>query len=64
MNLALYIEHTNLSPLVNGHAIDQWVGEAKEHGFLGANVFEAEANRISTSSGISIIITQNNYPHG
>jgi len=60
LNLAHNIEPTNLSPFVDSPAIDQWVGEAKEHGFLVAIVFEAEANRIGTSFGISIITTQDN----
>jgi deoxyribose-phosphate aldolase len=35
MNIASYIEHTNLSPTLSIGDIDQLVNEAREHGFQG-----------------------------
>lgn len=34
-NIQRFIEHTNLKPTLNAHAIDQLVGEAKEYRFGG-----------------------------
>jgi deoxyribose-phosphate aldolase len=38
MNIASYIEHTNLSPTVTIHAIDKLVVEARQFGFAGVCV--------------------------
>jgi len=38
VNIAQYIEHTNLSPTLTIQSIDQLVNEAKEYGFLGVCV--------------------------
>lgn len=38
MNLAAYIEHTNLSPALSIRDIDQLVEDAKRHGFFGVCV--------------------------
>jgi deoxyribose-phosphate aldolase len=38
MNLAAYIEHTNLSPTLSIRDIDQLVEDAKRHGFFGVCV--------------------------
>lgn len=38
MNLASYIEHTNLSPTLTIRDIDTLVDEARQHGFLGVCV--------------------------
>lgn len=66
MNLAHYIEHTNLSPLVDSHAIDRLVSEAKEYGFLGVCVPPFWVKRAKREIGLAkvLLVTVAGFPLG
>lgn len=66
MNLAHYIEHTNLSPLVDSQAIDRLVSEAKEYGFLGVCVPPFWVKRAKREIGLAkvLLVTVAGFPLG
>lgn len=66
MELAHYIEHTNLSPTLTIRDIDKLVDEAKEFGFLGVCVPPFWVNRARRELGVSAIqlITVAGFPLG
>lgn len=66
MNLAHYIEHTNLSPLADSHAIDRLVSEAKEYGFLGVCVPPFWVKRAKREIGLAkvLLVTVAGFPLG
>jgi deoxyribose-phosphate aldolase len=66
LNLGRYIEHTNLNPTVDSYAIDQLVGEAKEHGFLGVCVppFWVKRAQREIGSDKILLVTVAGFPLG
>lgn len=66
MNIASYIEHTNLSPTLTDRSIDQLVSEARAHGFLGVCVppfWVKRAQREIATANI-LLITVAGFPLG
>ena len=66
MNLAQYIEHTNLSPTLSIHDIDKLVVEAKLIGFLGICVppFWVKRARREIGNERILLTTVAGFPHG
>jgi len=66
MNIALYIEHTNLSPTLTIRDIDQIVEEADELGFLGVCVppFWVKRAQREIGSRKIILVTVAGFPLG
>lgn len=66
MNIAAYIEHTNLSPTLTIHAIDKLVNEAREFGFLGICVPPFWVKRASREIGKDniLLVTVAGFPLG
>ena len=66
MNLAGYIEHTNLSPTLTIRDIDQLVDDARQHGFLGICVPPFWVKRASREIGSAKItlVTVAGFPFG
>lgn len=66
MNLAQYIEHTNLSPTLSLRDIDQLVAEAKQFGFLGICVppFWVKRARREIGKESILLITVAGFPLG
>jgi deoxyribose-phosphate aldolase len=66
MNIASYIEHTNLSPVLTIQAIDKLVDEAREFGFLGICVPPFWVKRAQREIGNDkiLLITVAGFPLG
>lgn len=66
MNLASYLEHTNLSPTLTIHSIDQLVKEAKENFLLGVCVppFWVKRARREIGSASVLLVTVAGFPLG
>jgi len=66
MNLASYIEHTNLSPVLTIRDIDKLVEEAKQYGFLGICVPPFWVKRAQREIGKEkiILVTVAGFPLG
>jgi len=66
MNIASYIEHTNLSPVLTIHDIDQLVEEAKQYLFLGICVPPFWVKRAQREIGTANIklVTVAGFPLG
>ncbi len=66
MNIAGYIEHTNLSPTLTIHEIDKLVEEAKQFGFLGICVPPFWVKRAQREIGKEkiILVTVAGFPLG
>lgn len=66
MQLARYIEHTNLSPTLTIGAIDQLVNEAREFGFLGVCVPPFWVKRAQREIGTDkiLLVTVAGFPLG
>ena len=66
MNLATYIEHTNLSPTLTIRDIDNLVEEASQFGFLGICVppFWVKRARREIASRNIILVTVAGFPLG
>ena len=66
MNLAQYIEHTNLSPTLSIRDIDKLVEEAKQYGFLGICVppFWVKRARREIGKERILLITVAGFPLG
>jgi deoxyribose-phosphate aldolase len=66
MNIATYIEHTNLSPVLTVQEIDKLVEEAKQFGFLGVCVPPFWVKRAQREIGNEkiILITVAGFPLG
>jgi deoxyribose-phosphate aldolase len=66
MNLAAYIEHTNLSPVLTIHAIDKLVDEARQFGFFGICVPPFWVKRARREIGLHNIqlVTVAGFPLG
>lgn len=66
MNLASYIEHTNLSPILTIQDIDRLVEEAQLHGFLGICVppFWVKRARREIGKDNILLITVAGFPLG
>lgn len=66
MNLAPYIEHTNLSPTLTIGAIDQLVDEAREFGFVGICVPPFWVKRAQREIGTDkiLLVTVAGFPLG
>ncbi|MBA4058723.1 MAG: deoxyribose-phosphate aldolase [Marivirga sp.] len=66
MNLAAYIEHTNLNPALSIRDIDQLVEDAKQYGFLGICVPPFWVKRAQREIGKEkiILITVAGFPFG
>ncbi len=66
MNLAAYIEHTNLSPTLTIKDIDALVDEAKCHGFLGICVppFWVKRAKREIGSDKILLVTVAGFPFG
>jgi deoxyribose-phosphate aldolase len=66
MNSAAYIEHTNLSPVLNISDIDKLVEEAKQHNFLGICVPPFWVKRAQREIGKEkiILVTVAGFPLG
>jgi deoxyribose-phosphate aldolase len=66
LNIASYIEHTNLSPILTDRSIDQLVSEARAHSFLGVCVppfWVKRAQREIATANI-LLITVAGFPLG
>jgi len=66
LNIASYIEHTNLSPTLTDSAIDLLVGDAKQYGFFGVCVppfWVKRAQREIADSKIALV-TVAGFPLG
>lgn len=66
MNIASYIEHTNLNPTLTDRSIDQLVAEARVHSFLGVCVppfWVKRAQREISGSNV-LLITVAGFPLG
>ena len=65
-NLASYIEHTNLSPILTSKHIDQLVEEAKQHHFLGICVPPFWVKRAQREIGKEkiLLVTVAGFPLG
>ncbi len=66
MNIASYIEHTNLNPTLTDQSIDQLVAEARVHSFLGVCVppfWVKRAQREISGSNV-LLITVAGFPLG
>lgn len=66
MNIAQYIEHTNLSPTLTIQSIDQLVNEAREYGFLGVCVPPFWVKRAQREIGKDkiLLVTVAGFPLG
>ncbi len=66
MNIASYIEHTNLNPTLTDRAIDQLVAEARAHNFLGVCVppFWVKRAQREISNANILLITVAGFPLG
>src|SRR5688500_6087401 len=66
MNIAAYIEHTNLNPTLTISAIDKLVEEAKQHGFAGVCVPPFWVRRAFREIGTEkiILVTVAGFPLG
>lgn len=66
MNIAQYIEHTNLSPTLTSQSIDQLVNEAREYGFLGVCVPPFWVKRAQREIGKDkiLLVTVAGFPLG
>jgi len=66
VNIAQYIEHTNLSPTLTIQSIDQLVNEAREHGFLGVCVPPFWVKRAQREIGKDkiLLVTVAGFPLG
>ena len=66
MNIASYIEHTNLSPTLTIHAIDKLVEEAKQFGFAGVCVPPFWVKRAQREIGKEkiLLVTVAGFPLG
>src|ERR671912_693853 len=66
MNIASYIEHTNLSPVLTIQAIDRLVDEAREFGFLGVCVPPFWVKRAQREIGKDkiVLVTVAGFPLG
>ena len=66
MNIASYIEHTNLSPTLTISAIDKLVDEAKHHGFIGICVppFWVKLAQREIGKDKIILVTVAGFPLG
>lgn len=66
MNLASYIEHTNLGPALTITDIDRLIEEAKQHNFLGVCVppFWVERARREIGNEKIILVTVAGFPLG
>lgn len=66
MNLAQYIEHTNLSPTLTIRDIDLLVDEAKQHGFFGVCVPPFWVKRAQREIGKDniVLVTVAGFPLG
>jgi deoxyribose-phosphate aldolase len=66
LNIASYIEHTNLNPTLTDRAIDQLVAEARAHNFLGVCVppFWVKRAQREISSANILLITVAGFPLG
>jgi deoxyribose-phosphate aldolase len=66
MNLAQYIEHTNLSPLLTISDIDRLVDEARQHSFFGVCVppFWVKRAKREIGSASIALITVAGFPLG
>jgi deoxyribose-phosphate aldolase len=66
MNVASYIEHTNLSPVLSIHDIDRLVDEAKEFRFIGVCVPPFWVKRAAREIGTEniILVTVAGFPLG
>jgi len=66
VNIAQYIEHTNLSPTLTIQSIDQLVNEAREYGFLGVCVPPFWVKRAQREIGKDkiLLITVAGFPLG
>jgi len=66
MNIASYIEHTNLSPVLTIQAIDRLVDEAREFGFLGVCVPPFWVKRAQREIGKDkiLLVTVAGFPLG
>lgn len=66
MNIASYIEHTNLSPTLTDRSIDQLVAEAKQYQFFGVCIppfWVKRAQREIANSSI-VLVTVAGFPLG
>lgn len=66
MDLSRYIEHTNLSPTLSIHDIDQLVDEARQFGFLGVCVPPFWVKRAQREIGKDkiVLVTVAGFPLG
>jgi len=66
VNIAPYIEHTNLSPTLTIQSIDQLVNEAREYGFLGVCVppFWVKRAQREIGSDKILLVTVAGFPLG
>lgn len=66
MNLARYIEHTNLNPALTISSIDQLVDEARQHQFVGVCVppFWVQRARREIGADKIILVTVAGFPLG
>jgi len=66
VNIAQYIEHTNLSPTLTIQSIDQLVNEAREYGFLGVCVPPFWVKRAQREIGKDkiLLVTVAGFPLG
>ncbi|MBL7870179.1 MAG: deoxyribose-phosphate aldolase [Cyclobacteriaceae bacterium] len=66
MNIASYIEHTNLSPTLTDRSIDQLVYEAREYNFLGVCVppFWVKRAQREIATAKILLITVAGFPLG
>ncbi len=66
MNIASYIEHTNLSPTLTDRSIDQLVAEAKQYQFFGVCIppfWVKRAQREIANSSV-VLVTVAGFPLG
>jgi deoxyribose-phosphate aldolase len=66
LNIASYIEHTNLSPTLTDRSVDQLVAEARAHSFLGVCVppFWVKRAQREISTANILLITVAGFPLG
>ncbi len=66
MNIASYIEHTNLSPVLTIRDIDKLVDEARQYGFIGVCVPPFWVKRAQREIGKDeiLLVTVAGFPHG
>jgi deoxyribose-phosphate aldolase len=66
LNIASYIEHTNLNPTLTDRSVDQLVAEARAHSFLGVCVppFWVKRAQREISTANILLITVAGFPLG